>query len=65
MDNRIVVRRISFVELARITECALEDLVLIAHSARLPFISIAGRYWIEPQDMGAWRTRTKQLLGDD
>jgi hypothetical protein len=57
--------RISFVDLARITECALEDLVLIAHSARLPFVNINGRLFIEGNDEPAWRKRCQQILGDD
>jgi hypothetical protein len=58
------IRRISFVDLARITECALEDLVLIAHSARLPFVNINGRLFIENKDVTAWQKRCQQLGND-
>ena len=53
--------KLSFVELARITECALEDLVGIAHSARLPFVNVNGRLFIERADEPAWRKRCEQI----
>jgi hypothetical protein len=57
-------RRISFVELARLTQCAMEDLVALAHSTRLPFVNINGRLFIEKQDAPVWQRRCQQL-GDD
>jgi hypothetical protein len=57
--------RISFVELARVTACPLEELVGIAHSTRLPFVNVGGKLFIEPRDVTAWRARCRELLGDD
>jgi hypothetical protein len=61
MGNGTKLSRISFVELARLTECALEDLVGIAHSTRLPFVNINGRLFIENKDVTAWRKRCEEI----
>ena len=65
MGDGTKLKRISFVDLARVTACPLEELVGIAHSTRLPFVNINGRLFIEGNDEPAWRKRCQQILGDD
>jgi hypothetical protein len=53
------------IELARVLDVATEDLVEVAHGARLPFMSIDGKLFVEPGDVPAWRKRCEQILGED
>ena len=53
------------IELARVLDVATEDLVEVAHGARLPFVNINGKLFVEPGDVTAWRKRCQQILGDD
>jgi hypothetical protein len=65
MDNRIELRRISFVDLARILEVAIDDLVLVQNAVRLPVVNIGGKLFCENEDINAYRTATRQLFGEN